>query len=116
MREGLFWTSANNVPDLEYYKTDCPKGSTFPVSREYIIREFPNRPKNQSRWVGEVTISSKSKKTLSNFRLDNILAQNVHYVGAWDKNERYLYFSKYRFPDETIWTCDGNLPPLNGHW
>ncbi|KAK3937001.1 hypothetical protein QBC46DRAFT_227449, partial [Diplogelasinospora grovesii] len=116
MREGLRWTSANRVPELEFYRTDWPKDSIYPTSREYTLREFPDKPKWQSRWVAEVTLASHSQQTLSTFQLDGLSRENVHAVTVWNREQRMIFSYVYNFPIEKIYGRYGTLPPHNDPW
>ncbi len=120
IREGLDWSCArNNIPELEHYKTDWWKheGSLYPISREYTLREFPDKLKEQSNWVAEATVSSHSKETLVDFQLDDLVWWNVFEIRVFGK-EAMIFKNSYTQQEETTKCVAAFMhePSLRGHW
>jgi len=119
MKEGLYWTSKNSIPELERYETMTPfghKSFSRHISREYTLHEFPDMPNRQASWVANVAVFSRDKETLSSSWLDNLVENNVHSVKVWNKEGQISYeYGSEGGSNETFHAIDGNLPPRNDH-
>ncbi|KAK3372749.1 hypothetical protein B0T24DRAFT_621185, partial [Lasiosphaeria ovina] len=87
MRQGLFWTTSNIVPEGCFYTTTADK------------------PKHQSRWVGNVTI-----------RLDTLSLGDVFRCWAEGKDGLHVfnYSPSLSLANINCWQDD--LHPLDGSW
>jgi hypothetical protein len=117
MREGLFWTTSNVVPEggwLGATKGNCEKHHSW--QRVWELREFADRAESQSRWVATATLYGHSWKPLADFRLHSLDRQNVASGGATNKigNSVFVY---NRSPDGLNFNCfDEKLHPSYGSW
>lgn len=103
IHEERIWTSANKVPDTEFGNNYWPAYRSSNLRRQgFWLREFPDKPEAQSRWVAHVDVTGRSQQTLTDFRLDdltedNILSAQVHTMRDFMRHEKVFdYF------DETL--------------
>ncbi|KAK3938039.1 hypothetical protein QBC46DRAFT_391204 [Diplogelasinospora grovesii] len=67
MREGLFWTTSNVLPEFGFYEMLGGKGDAFAFKREWKLKEFVDKLEAQCRWFGSVVVYAHAVQTLSTF-------------------------------------------------
>jgi hypothetical protein len=95
MREGLYWTMSNVVPEKGWLgeRTTNSITTTHPWQRVWELREYANKPAPESRWVAVMTLYTFTVQTAANFRLDTLRHRNIGSCKATNKlgNCVFLY-------------------------
>lgn len=123
-----FWTVAHIVPDSGYI---CPSyrvrrllrppphyepRSCMTFSRVWEVQEFPDRPREESRWVGWIVVDASRLPTLSEFELGVLTERNVHGAYGLDGGGRTV-FSYVRGDPEQDFNCFArDMQPRHGSW
>ncbi|KAK3365017.1 hypothetical protein B0T24DRAFT_638889 [Lasiosphaeria ovina] len=117
MRQGLFWTTSNIVPEGCFYTTtagDIHKPHT--IKRVWELRELPDKPKDQSRWVGNAVLYVSKSEQLRTIRLDTLSRGDVFRCWAEGKDGLHVfnYSPSPSLANINCWQDD--LHPLDGSW
>jgi len=84
-------------------------------SRCWILREFPSRPAEESRWAGHVLLFAHLPQTLSNSRLDQLARHQIR--GAQVSRGRgELMFQFYEWDPEENMNILFDKSPINLWW
>lgn len=122
MREGLFWTSHNIVPeegfmnkvaDFHYNRQGLFHRRTWYLTEKDATRQFP-------LWVAEIEVLAPDVKTLATFRPHSMLShRHVQHATAWADPHGNQHMITYRFkrnkPDQ-CYNCIYDDTPLKGWW
>ncbi|KAK1837130.1 hypothetical protein QBC39DRAFT_336252 [Podospora conica] len=87
IQKGLFWTTQNLVllaGHLQRAKANEGWPCTENTIRVWQLREFPGRPKAESRWSGQISLWAHSPQTLVGFRLGQLTRQLIRDVRVTD--------------------------------
>ncbi|KAK1752808.1 hypothetical protein QBC47DRAFT_363536 [Echria macrotheca] len=89
MENGFYWTTSHVVPG---------SGS---VHRVYELREFPEKPESESRWVARVTVYAQEIRYVAGFRLCDLTAGNINSVVGCSETHSFFHYSY--FVPASIW-------------
>jgi hypothetical protein len=119
MRQGLFWTTSNVVPEAGWLGQANPNMTArYEWQRVWELRDIVDKPESQCRWAATVILYAHSMKTLADFRLHTLRRQNVESAVAWDKNGRKIFLYNAA-PGESAnnFNClVDHLHPAYGSW
>lgn len=117
MREGLFWTTSNVVPERGWLSnTTGPDAAFHPWQRVWELREFADRDEPQCRWVATVTLFAHSVESLANFRLHTLHRQNVRSAEARNKEGFSVFLYNCVVGGKNFNCFIDNLHPSHGSW
>lgn len=92
MKEGLFWTTSNVVPEGGWLGARKGSGDMpHAWQRVWELREFADRETSQCRWVGTATLYGHSWKALADFRLHTLHRRMVASGGAYNKSGKCVF-------------------------
>ncbi|KAK0713456.1 hypothetical protein B0T26DRAFT_677790 [Lasiosphaeria miniovina] len=117
MRQGLFWTTSNIVPEGCFYTTTGDEiRKPYTMKRIWELRELPDKPKYQSRWVGTFNLYVTKSEQLRTIRLDMLSRENVFRCFAKGKDGLHVfnYSPSPSLANVNCWL--DNLHPLDGSW
>lgn len=116
MKEGLYWTTSNVVPEGGWLAPTTNSESTFSWKRVWELREFPELDESQCRWVATATLYAHSWEPLADFRLHTLRRENVRSVGALNKIDRTVFVYNTQ-PGDYNYNCFvDTLHPKFGSW
>jgi len=102
MQSGLFWTTQNMRSSRGYYvpwrevlepfdKTIHQMPWKQDFIRQWLVREFPDKPFSESRWTGTVSLFGHSASTLSGFCLGRLRREVIRVVVVEDEVGRVVF-------------------------
>ena len=118
MQRGLFWTTRNMafpngryMPWREFFEsfdeTKLPWKQE--LIRSWLVREFPDRPMSESRWIGYVSLFAKSAEALSGFSLGSLKRHMIWAACVKDEGGETIFNFALDDPGENL-----NRLPLGG--
>ena len=117
MRQGLFWTTSNVVPERGFYDDRGPKILNHRHKRIWQLNEFVDgRPDSQCRWVGTITLYANSVKSLADFRLHTLEQRNISWCVATNRDGKTVFQYGPREPNMDINCFDYKLQPSYESW
>lgn len=76
MRDGILWTE-HNILSEQSSIGEKSQGLHYRFYRSWGLRECPDKPVDQSRWQGRITISAHTIPGLVGFRLDSLRRDQI---------------------------------------
>jgi hypothetical protein len=117
MREGLFWTTSNVVPERGCLaKTSGPMATHYRWRRLWDLCEFADRPESECCWVATATLYAHSVKTLADFRLHTLHRKGVTFAQANNKTGHSVFIYDRAGGDNNFNCFLDNLHPSHGSW
>lgn len=117
MRQGLFWTTSNVVPEGGFYAPmEANPKSSYQFKRIWKLREFTNRPESECRWVGEVFLFDHSIQALGDFRLYTLRREHIFFCSCTNKSGNGVFQYSRSDPTKNINCFSDDLHPSHGSW
>ncbi|KID87864.1 hypothetical protein MGU_05102 [Metarhizium guizhouense ARSEF 977] len=114
MEQGLYWSQDNIDPNGScFFNTTDPAllAYDFFRGRRFHLIDLAENP----QWKGELEVYASSAKTLSEFRIQNTLVDNITSMTAFTGDERWIYAYKRGDPGQNFNAIYDDMP-LRGWW
>lgn len=118
MREGLWWSCANIVPELGFFQRADPRNTTgrYTHARHWTLREYPEKEEAELQWHGLLKLSAKSYSILTEFSLGQLTRENIYMCTAFNRQGEWIFHRKPSCQEPAINCFYDGLHPGNGSW
>jgi hypothetical protein len=119
MREGLFWSVDNIVPEEGFIQAAPPhsKASGYSHVRTWILTDKPESRGGHGtpEWVACLEVFATAIEALTGLRPQNLTRAHIWKANAWDVHRRLIYNYDSYAPAQN-YNCVYDDTPLRGWW
>ncbi|KAM7184996.1 hypothetical protein V8F20_011980 [Naviculisporaceae sp. PSN 640] len=118
MREGLWWSYANIVPELGSFREIDPDRTLQRYTRQryWVLRENSDKDESQVAWHGHIILEAKDYDTLGNVSLNHLSRNNIFSCTGFNRDGERIFYCEPNTSRPAINCLYEGLHPGNGSW
>lgn len=118
MREGVWWSSANIVPNRGYFDTANPRDTKLRYTRvrHWVLSEDPKKEESQVQWHGTIKLLARDYNVLAGFSLGQLSRDNIYKCLCWNREGEWIFCCEPNRPTPAINCVYEEMHPGISSW